>query len=161
MKKTEGSVLAPKGAANVGSWHAHARSLLLSMRLLTTCLAAAAIVGCAKDITDGEIVGKEHRSESTVMLMMPLTSCRQINRVSSCHTTLIPMFFHYPERWSVQIKKFDGEKWRRATWWVDREAFDQVTVGGYFETSDAFLNEEPRERVARPANWQAKQVEAE
>lgn len=118
-------------------------------RLLLAITLIAALSGCEHRINEGEIYAHGHLSEQTVMIMMPLTTCSG-GKVITCRTMFIPMFFHYPERWYIDIRKYEEEKWLTSRWWVSQDVFNQAQVGGYFKVDEKkSLSDEPRQRVEK------------
>ena len=107
------------------------------------------LCACTSKIRDGEVEAKGHKEAATIVMLMPITTCRAVGKVTSCSTMHIPIFMHYPERWYVKIKKYDGEEWLHATWWVPEPAYEQVQVGGYFVVTKDCLDDEPRQRGER------------
>lgn len=106
---------------------------------LMLCLSLA----CDPSLKDGEVTSRKFHPAHTQITLMPIVS----SNGKTTTTTLIPVPMYYPESWSVDIKKFDGKKWKRATWWVNRETYDQVTVGCWFKSTDECLEEQPKQRV--------------
>jgi hypothetical protein len=103
--------------------------------LLITCLLA-----CTPSLKEGEIYNKEFYPAETVMIMMPIV----ISTGRTCITMIIPMWFYYPDRWSINIRKFDGKEWRTAQWWIDQNTFNMAQIGGMFKYKDGDLDTEPR-----------------
>jgi hypothetical protein len=63
-------------------------------------------------------------------------------------TILMPMVFFYPERWRIDIKKFDGKQWVKARWWVDKGTFEAAQIGGWYKYKEGDLDDEPRYKCA-------------
>lgn len=106
------------------------------------------LAACSPSLKEGEIYDKGHRAAETHMIIMPITTCSG-GKTTICTTMMIPMFFYYPERWYVQIKKFDEGEWKKATWWVPNDTFEQSVVGGYFKVNDKCMDDEPRQRTEK------------
>ena len=85
--------------------------------------------GCGNMITHGEVYEKEHREAFTTVMMLPLT----IYTGKTSTTTIIPYVVHYPERYVILIKDFDGENWVTEDFYVTKEVFDQIYIGDMFE----------------------------
>lgn len=100
----------------------------------------AILLACSPSLKEGEIRTKELHPEHTQIILMPLT----ISTGKTTTTTMVPMFFYYPESYSIDIRKFDGKKWREATWWVNRSTYEQAVVGGYYKVQKDDLDEQPR-----------------
>jgi hypothetical protein len=103
-------------------------------------------LGCDPSLREGEIRGKGFRPEHTDMILMPMT----VSTGKDVTTTLTPMFFYYPDSYSIDIRKFDGKRWQEATWWVDRATYDQAVVGGYYRVKANDLDERPRQETQPP-----------
>ena len=97
-------------------------ALLLLAILFSFC-------GCGNMITHGEVYEKEHREAFTTVMMLPLT----IYTGKTSTTTIIPYVVHYPERYVILIKDFDGENWVTEDFYVIKEVFDQIHIGDMFE----------------------------
>ncbi len=97
-------------------------------------------------LREGEIYDKTFHPAHTTMILMPVT----ISTGKSTTTTLIPMWFYYPDSWSIDIKKFNGKKWLKATWWVSEDVYDQAVVGGYYKVTKDDLDDQPRMETDEP-----------
>lgn len=95
---------------------------------------------CSPEIKEGEIESKEFHPASTVMAMMPVTT----SNGRSSTTDLVPMFFYYPDSYSIRIKKFTGKQWEHTTYWVDSYTYSNATIGGYYKASSQDMDERPR-----------------
>jgi len=114
-------------------------------KVVALALVALLLCGCEPALREGEIAGKGHKAAQDVMLLMPMTTCSG-GKQMTCSTMYIPMWFHYPERWYVQIKKYEETasrngppvtgKWREATWWVPSDVYEQAVIGGYFKVNE-------------------------
>lgn len=112
------------------------KTLLIALLML--------LAACTPRLKDGQIVETGFRAHQTILIFMPITTCGK-----SCTVSLIPLFFFYPDRWYVKIKKYDGKEWHAATWWVPREVFEQAKIGGYFKADGRCLDCEPRKRTEK------------
>lgn len=109
------------------------------------CTLLALVIGCEPSLKEGEIYSKRFHPAHTDMILMPVT----MSDGKTSSTTLVPMFFYYPDSYSVDIKKFNGKKWVKAIWWVDRYTYEQIVVGGYFKAKKDDLDEQPRQAVEK------------
>ncbi|WP_257311149.1 hypothetical protein [Geothrix fuzhouensis] len=112
------------------------------VRTLLGCCALMLALACEPALKEGVVATKEFHPAHTQMILMPMT----VSSGKTTTITMVPMFFFYPDSYSVDIKKFNGKKWERATWWVDRYTYEQIVVGGYYKAKDDDLDEQPRER---------------
>lgn len=97
--------------------------------------------GCSNKITHGEVYKKEYRDAYTTVMMIPLV----ISTGKTTTTTMIPYTVHYPERYVIHIKDFDGKEWITEDFYVTKDVFDQVSVGNMFEYDESRgdLTDEP------------------
>ena len=114
------------------------------MGLLSMCLFC--LVGCGKKLNEGTIYDKERRPATTTMILMPIT----VSNGKTSTTTMVPMWFFYPERWAIRIEQNTGDKCLRETWWVDRSTYDQATIGGWFQATGDHCTKEPRQKTEEP-----------
>jgi hypothetical protein len=91
---------------------------------LMFCLCA-----CGDKITHGEVYEKEYREAYTTVMVRPLV----IPTGKSVITTMVPYTVHYPERWVIFIKDFNGEEWVTEDFYVSKEVFDTIQIGDMFE----------------------------
>lgn len=103
---------------------------------LTFCLCA-----CGNKITHGEVYEKEHREAHNTVMVLPLV----ISNGKTTSTIMIPYIVHYPERWVIFIKAFNGEEWVTEDFYVSKDVFDTVQVGDMFEFDEdrGDLEDEP------------------
>jgi hypothetical protein len=66
-------------------------------------------------------------------MMIPIT----ISTGKVTTTSIIPYTVHYPERYVIHIKDFDGEEWITEDFYVTKDTFDQVSVGNMFEYDES------------------------
>ena len=97
--------------------------------------------GCSNKITHGEVYKKEYRRAYTTVMMLPLV----ISTGKVTTTTIFPYTVHYPERYVIHIKDFNGEEWITEDFYVSKDTFDQVSVGHMFEYDESRgdLTDEP------------------
>lgn len=69
------------------------------------------------------------------------------------YTTIIPFYYHYPDRWEIDIRQPDGEGgYLTAEYYVDESVFDAINIGDEFVyDSTRDYDEEPytREKVTK------------
>lgn len=104
--------------------------LLVLMMALSTCCFAA----CDDDIQQGYVTVKEFKPAGRTMFVT----------YTYIYTGKImipvPHYWYYsrPDRWSLTIK--DGDK--KNTFWVEKEVYDSVSIGDWYNGSEA-ATEEP------------------
>lgn len=90
-------------------------------RILLLILMALAVTGCTRTLTEGTIVGKEHRNPSTSVGLTPMFGGKQTSWVLTTD--------YSPERWLFVIEgSLDGEKLTRRVS-VDRYEWERAKVG--------------------------------
>ena len=99
------------------------------------------LCACGNSITDGEVYEKEYREAYTTVMMLPLV----ISNGNTTTTHIIPYFIHYPDRYVILIKKYNGEKWLEEDFYVSKDVYNQINVGDMFEydKSRGDLKDEP------------------
>ena len=108
---------------------------------IASALLLLVLTGCAGPITDGEVVKKEFDPAHTVVRMIPVV--RSNGKTTS--TTIIPYFYHYPDRWYIKIQQYDAKngKMRTATYRVIEDVYNSVCVGAEFVYDKDMKPEEP------------------
>lgn len=108
--------------------------LLLLVLIFTLC-------ACGYTITEGEVYEKEHRAAFTSTTVLPMA----ISNGKTTTTVFIPYIIHYPERWVIHIKCFNGEKWLTEDFYVSKEVYDSIEIGSMFKFDEerGDLKEEP------------------
>ena len=90
-------------------------------RLLLVTLLALAAAGCARPLTQGVIVGKEHRNPSTSLGIAPVFGGKQTSWALTTD--------YSPERWVFVVDgSIDGDKVTRRVD-VDRYEWERAKVG--------------------------------
>lgn len=58
---------------------------------------------------------------------------------------MMPYLVHYPDRYVIYIKKFNGKKWLEEDFYVSKDVYNQINVGDMFEydNSRGDLKDEP------------------
>ncbi len=99
------------------------------------------LCACGNNITDGEVCKKEYKEEYTTITMLPFV----ISNGKNATTMLIPHTVHYPDRYVIYIKKFNGEEWLEEDFYVAEDVYNQINVGDMFEydKSRGDLKDEP------------------
>ncbi|HIX99857.1 MAG TPA: hypothetical protein H9974_10125, partial [Candidatus Dorea intestinigallinarum] len=59
--------------------------------------------GCSEKITEGEIYEKEYKPEKTSIVTVPIVHTNG----KSTYTTIIPVTYHYPDRWCIRIRSLN------------------------------------------------------
>lgn len=99
------------------------------------------LCACGNNITDGEVYEKEYRKAYTTVMMLPMV----ISNGKTTTTHVIPYFVHYPERYVLFIKKFNGEEWLKEDFYIGKDVYEQINIGDMFEydKSRGDLKDEP------------------
>ncbi len=110
--------------------------LFLICLLLILCLCA-----CGSSITSGEVYEKEYKEAYTTIMSFPLV----ISNGNTTTTTIIPYLVHYPERYVIFIKDYNGKEWLTEDFYVSEEVYNQIKIGDMFEydKSRGDLKDEP------------------
>lgn len=107
--------------------------------VLVMCLAV--FCSCGNKITEGEVYEKEHREAFTTVSVLPLV----ISNGKSTTTIMVPYVIHYPDRYVIHIKDFQGEEWVTEDFYVSKDVYDTINVGDMFEYDEerGDLQDEP------------------
>ncbi len=102
------------------------------------------LTSCAPKIKEGEVYAKDYNPAHTAVILMPIVH----SAGKTTYTTLVPMFFFYPDSWYISYRAFNEKrhKWDSATVWVTRETYDLAQIGGWYERTENDLDEQPRIR---------------
>lgn len=104
------------------------------------------LTGCNEKITEGEVYGKEFKEEYTTIIMTPITH----SNGKTSYTTIIPITYHYPDRWVIRIRSLEKNKdgeYETAEYYVTQEVFDDCNIGDIFSyDKDRDYREEPVEK---------------
>lgn len=90
-------------------------------------IVVALCVGCSRQLTEGEIVGKRYEPESTFVMMIPIAmSCG-----NNCTTTMFfPYLVHDDEDYILTVSGSDADgDLITEDWYVDRETYDRAETG--------------------------------
>ena len=103
---------------------------------LIVCLCA-----CSDNITHGEVYKKEYREKHSQIMTFPLV----ISTGKTMTTVIVPYWVHYPDRYVIFIKDFNGEEWVTEDFYVSKEVYDSIEVGDMFEFDEnrGDLDDEP------------------
>lgn len=107
-----------------------------------TCVALIlCLCACGNAITSGEVYAKEHMEAYTTVMTYPVV----VSNGKTTTTYIIPYTVHYPERWVIYIKDFNGEKWIKEDFYVSKDVFDHIQIGDIFEYDEnrGDLKDEP------------------
>jgi hypothetical protein len=103
------------------------------------------MVSCSAKIKEGEVYEKKYSPAHSVMLMMPITTtCGKTTT-----TRIIPMFFFYPNSWSISYQAFNKKenRWDKATVWCTKNIYDMTEIGTWYERTENDFDKQPRIRV--------------
>lgn len=118
-------------------------ALILSVILIILCFSS-----CDK-ITHGEVYSKEYKPAESKIMYIPIIHTNG----EQTYTTIIPFYYHYPDRWEIDIRQPDGEGgYLTAEYYVDESVFDAIKIGDEFVyDSTRDYDEEPytREKVTK------------
>lgn len=92
-------------------------------------------------ITQGEVYNKEYKPAESVITYIPMihTNGKQ------SYTTLVPFYYHYPDRWRVDIRQPDGDgEFLTASYYVDEDIYNAIKIG------DEFVYDENRDYDEEP-----------
>lgn len=105
-------------------------------------MVAVFLISCEPKIKEGEVYDKNNTPAHSMMIMMPIVHTTG----KTTTTTIIPMWFYYPESWSISYRAFNTKtnKWDNATVWVDRDIYNQVTIGAWYKKNEGDLDEQPK-----------------
>ena len=101
------------------------------------------LIGCEPRILAGEVVKKEHKEEEITITYMPIVTYNGNN----ARTTMVPMIITHPETWKITIRAFNEleNKYVYEDFYVEKNVFDSVEVGDYFEfDSNMGITERPQ-----------------
>lgn len=87
--------------------------------------------GCSDKITSGEIIDKKYTPAYTQTIIVPVT----VYTGKSTTVIPVPYTYHYNDTWTVTIRNWNDElkKYDTATYRIDKDTFDSITIGGQFE----------------------------
>lgn len=114
--------------------------------VVAIALAGICLTGCSGKITEGEIYEKEYKPEKTSIVTVPIVHTNG----KSTYTTIIPVTYHYPDRWCVRIRSLnqdeDGE-YETAEYYTTEEVYNECEIGDLFVyDEDRDYEEEPVEK---------------
>lgn len=85
--------------------------------------------GCGNKLDEGEVYEKEFKPAYTQTLFIPLV----ISNGKSSITTLVPYFYHYPDRYVIRIKAFKDNDWLTNEIYVTQNVYDSIVIGSEFK----------------------------
>ena len=87
--------------------------------------------GCSDKITSGEIIDKKYTPAYTQTIIVPVA----IYTGKSTTVIPVPYTYYYNDTWTVTIRNWNDElkKYDTATYRIDKDTFDSITIGGQFE----------------------------
>lgn len=90
-------------------------------------------VGCSSAPVNGIVTAKAFTPAHSFMVVMPITMSDGRNTT----TTLIPVWFHEPDRWTLTIEPYDsdGKPLAVRKIMVQRGVYDTVKIGEWFANS--------------------------
>lgn len=87
------------------------------------------LIGCEPKITSGEVIDKEFVPEHWETHYV--TQVRFIGKTA--YTTVVPMLYHYPDKWTITIVGYDSNGERvTETFRVSENVYDTVSIGDEF-----------------------------
>ena len=89
------------------------------------------LMGCGSKITEGEVYEKEFKPEESVLMMIPIVH----SDGKTCSTTLIPVWYHYPDRWCIRIRSINQNEdgnYDTAEYYTTEEVYNCTDVGNIF-----------------------------
>jgi hypothetical protein len=109
--------------------------------VLIFLICLVALCSCGNKITEGEVYEKEYREAFTTVMVLPLV----IYNGKSTTTIMVPYVVHYPDRYVIHIKYFQGEEWVTEDFYVSKDVYDDINVGDMFEYDEerGDLQDEP------------------
>lgn len=113
---------------------------------LMALVLAAALVGCTKKITQGEVVDKQFTPAHTSTRVVPIV------RSNGKTTTVTPVtfFYHYPDTYEITISGADKNgNQQKAVYRVTKEVFEAVEMGAEFIYDKNMRPDEPEYRRER------------
>lgn len=109
-------------------------------KTIIAVLVMLTLVGCGNAITSGEVVRKTYTPAHTQIVMIPLI--RTNGKVT--HTTMIPMVYHYNDRWDITIQRVSADgSIMTASFRVTEEVYDATDIGAEFEYNKDYAPNEP------------------
>lgn len=102
---------------------------IFTLALIFTLL----LVSCGNKLTRGEVYEKNFTEAHTQIVMVPFVH----SNGKTSYTTMMPMYYHYPDTWEIAIKAWDPEKerWRKQSYYVTEEVYKTVNIGDEFQYS--------------------------
>lgn len=103
------------------------------------------LVGCS-GLKEGEIYDKNYSPAHMQLIMMPIVHTISTDKTTSSFVTVVPMWFYFPDSWSLSYKAFNQKKnkWETATVWVNQQTFDISKIGMWYKKTEDDLDEQPR-----------------
>lgn len=91
------------------------------------------LISCS-NLKEGEIYKKEFTPKHTQMILMPII----ISTGKTTMTSLVPMWFYFPDSYSVGIKKYNEEKkeYETRTIYIDKNVYELVNIGNWYKVCD-------------------------
>lgn len=114
------------------------------MRLIVACVALAALAACGHQITHGTVQAKAVHPEHDAVILMPITTVAG----KAIITTLIPLTFHYPEAYSLDVRGTDKRGQERVEqFWVSAEEYAKTQRGDTYSCGEIkdCVRDQPRE----------------
>lgn len=103
------------------------------------------LVGCS-GLKEGEIYDKSFSPAHTELIMMPIVHVISTGNTYSTFTTIVPMWFYYPDSWSISYKAFNQKKnkWETAIVWVNQQTYSVANIGMWYKKTEQDFIEQPR-----------------
>ena len=98
------------------------------------------LTGCSSKITKGEVTARRFTPAHSQVIVIPLV----ISNGKSSRTMLIPMVYHYADKWEITISTTDKDgKTETATYRVTKDVYDATPMSAEFVYDKSFTPTEP------------------
>ena len=105
------------------------RALTLILAVLLALAFVVLLPGCAKKITQGEVIDKTFSPAHIVYRLIPIVTSN--GKTSTTH--FIPYVYRYPDTWTITISGLDKDgNTKTATYRVTKDVFDATPLGAEF-----------------------------
>lgn len=116
------------------------RALTLILAVLLALAFLALLPGCAKKITQGEVIDKTFSPAHNEYRLIPIV----ISNGKTSTTYFMPYVYRYPDTWTITISGQDEDgKAKTAVYRVTKTVFDSAPVGSEFVYKSDMEPDEP------------------
>jgi hypothetical protein len=116
------------------------------LKFLFLSLIFIMIFSCGPALKQGEVYNRQFIPAHSQLIMMPIVHVVSDGESTTTYTTVTPIWFFYPDAWSISYKAFNQKKnkWETATVYTTKEIYNLVSIGSWYERKENDSIEQPR-----------------